>query len=583
MQRGRPLTAARRRRLPAAPGRPAGGRPGELARRPRVADAGALDIGRALSAAERDCASPERARRPPAPSETARSSGAHAMNAARHAPRASGPCCAAGTGRTIPYLRPQGRAAASACGCSGARWSCRLQRDMRRRARCTACSSSAPSGAKRLPKWRHASTGLCGLLGRAGRRRVRGEHRQRAMSSVSPKGFATGASVHEASGHAVAVAPSTPAARQPRWRVARATGSGIAAGAPIVVCADDDRRHAGQPRAGARRGTGGAGGGRGSWPGPTSGADRPAERMRTSTTCTGMRVGCPPWPDSGCAPQAPPSAASTGAGGTAAIGRYRARALARPRAADRARWTPLPYPGRRAAAAAARRGDARRRPSCRRPTALVAVLGDWRRCLLAAQGLVNVRRDDQLAGPVSLHLRRGGRVRRAQDPPADMILGAALREWERGPRAAIAPDLAAQTAHALGRRSVRGETQAGLLEAIQPQAAPLRRTPPKEESRGWTHWRATAPAGCIAVPRLLYADATRRGALSARSRQRLAERRRAVRPRRARCSGRTAWATRRSCATWRCSTCCGTAARSRWTAAASRRSRLRDRRPDLRR
>jgi len=61
---------------------------------------------------------------------------------------------------------------------------------------------------------------------------------------------------------------------------------------------------------------------------------------------------------------------------------------------------------------------------------------------LAGQGLVNVRRDHQLVGPVSLYVLAVADSGE-RSTTCDTIFGAALREWERDRRTAIGRDRAA--------------------------------------------------------------------------------------------------------------------------------------------
>ena len=59
---------------------------------------------------------------------------------------------------------------------------------------------------------------------------------------------------------------------------------------------------------------------------------------------------------------------------------------------------------------------------------------------VAAQGLVNVRRDHQLGGPVSLYLLAVADSGERKST-CDTIFSPALRDWESGRVKAIAPDL----------------------------------------------------------------------------------------------------------------------------------------------
>ena len=119
---------------------------------------------------------------------------------------------------------------------------------------------------------------------------------------------------------------------------------------------------------------------------------------------------------------------------------------------------------------------------------------------LAAQGLANVRRDHQLVGPVSLYLLAVAESGERKTT-CDRIFGAALRGWERDRAAACAPGVAAHEAALASAEAKR----AGLLEAIKRKRRDMQET--TEEDAALEELAIHAPVP-VAVPRLLYADAT---------------------------------------------------------------------------
>ena len=119
---------------------------------------------------------------------------------------------------------------------------------------------------------------------------------------------------------------------------------------------------------------------------------------------------------------------------------------------------------------------------------------------LATQGLVNVRRDHQLAGPVSLYLLAVADSGERKTT-CDAIFSPALRDWESDRLTAIAPDLAARDA-ALAAFEAK---KAGILDAIRHKR---RRSQDTAKNEGELDALAREAPPTIAVPRLLYADAT---------------------------------------------------------------------------
>ncbi|MFO1315396.1 MAG: DUF3987 domain-containing protein [Burkholderiales bacterium] len=298
------------------------------------------------------------------------------------------------------------------------------------------------------------------------------------------EGFATGASVHEATGHAVAVAfhagNLAAVARAIRERHPQAN---------VVVCADDDRDTPGNPGLTHARQAALAVGGLLAI--PDFGPDRPADasdfndlhRHRgLSAVLTAVRAA------------GVPSAGMTGAEdrpGRSAPDWPDPEPLTEP-------LDSLPYP---ADALPPLLRDAVREAQAfvQAPMALVASSA-LAALSVAAQGLVNVRRDHQLAGPVSLYLLAVADSGERKTT-CDTIFSPALREWESGRVMAMAPDLAARDA-ALAAFEAK---KAGILDAIKHKRRRSQDTA-KEESELDALAREAPPS--IAVPRLLYADAT---------------------------------------------------------------------------
>jgi len=119
---------------------------------------------------------------------------------------------------------------------------------------------------------------------------------------------------------------------------------------------------------------------------------------------------------------------------------------------------------------------------------------------IAVQGIVNVRRDPQLAGPVSLYLLSVAESGERKTT-CDRIFGAALRDWERDRALACAAELAEYEAAAASYEAKK----AGLLESIKRKRRDAQDT--ADDDRALLDLRATAPTP-VSVPRLLYADAT---------------------------------------------------------------------------
>ena len=298
------------------------------------------------------------------------------------------------------------------------------------------------------------------------------------------EGFSTGASIREATGHAVAVAfhagNLAAVARAVRDRQPQAR---------IVVCADDDRDTPGNPGLSHARQAALAVGGLLAT--PEFGPDRPAGasdfndlyRIRgLSAVLTAVRAA------------GAPSVGMTGAehGASCSATDWPEREpLTEP-------LDPLPYPAEALPPllrAAVREAQA----FVQAPIALVASSA-VAALSLAAQGLVNVRRDHQLVGPVSLYLLAVADSGERKTT-CDTIFSPTLRDWESGRATAIAPDLAARDA----ARDAFEAKKAGILDAIKHKRRRSQDTAKEESELDALARESPSP---IAVPRLLYADAT---------------------------------------------------------------------------
>ena len=298
------------------------------------------------------------------------------------------------------------------------------------------------------------------------------------------EGFATGASLHQASGHAVVIAfhagnlgqvTSALRARYP--------------GARIVVCADDDLHTPGNPGRNhateAARHVGG-------WLAvPDFGDSRPADAtdfndLHRLRGLSAVRTSL----DGATAPASPPNPGADRVAGMST------------------EWTdpePLgalldgqPYPTD-VLPTLLRDAILEAQAFVQSPPALVACSA-LSALSLAAQGLANVRRDHHLVGPVSLYILAVAESGERKTT-CDRIFGAALRDWERDRAATCAPRVAAHEAAVASAEAKR----AGLLEGIKRKRRDMQET--TEEDAALEELAIDAPAP-VAVPRLLYADAT---------------------------------------------------------------------------
>jgi putative DNA primase/helicase len=299
------------------------------------------------------------------------------------------------------------------------------------------------------------------------------------------EGFATAASLHEATDQPVGVAfnagnlePLACAVRD-RWR-----------SAPIIVCADDDHLTAGNPGLTHARAAARAVAGRLAV--PDFGDTRPPDatdfndlhRLRgVSAVLTSLANAAPPAPAEVVAPEnAAPSSPDDWP---------EPEPLTTP-------LDPLPYPVD-ALPPMLREAVLEVQAFVQAPAALVACSA-LSTLSVAAQGLVNVRRDAQLVGPVSLYVLAVAESGERKTT-CDRILGAALREWERDRTRAAVPE---QAAHASATAVLQAKRD-GLLEAIRRKRRDGHDT--AEDEAALNDLAQTTPQA-VPVPRLLYADAT---------------------------------------------------------------------------
>ncbi len=340
----------------------------------------------------------------------------------------------------------------------------------------------SPGGVKRFLKDGRVQ-GLCGWLGQLPQAPC-----DERFTLYIAEGFATGASLHEASGHAVAIAfhagnlPAVAAALRARFPSAR-----------ILVCADDDRFTPSNPgrthAIAAAREVGGV------LTMPDFGAGRPADAsdfndLHRLHGLDAVRAALE-------AATAPALAGITSDATNTMASHGPTFTWPDPEPLS-APVDSQPYPVD-ALPPLLRDAVLEAQAFVQAPVALVACSA-LSALSLAVQGLVNVRRDHQLAGPVSLYLLSVAESGERKTT-CDRIFGAALRDWERDRAAACAHDLAAFEAAAASFEAKR----AGLLEAIKRKRRDAQDT--AEDERALDELMSSAPSP-VAVPRLLYADAT---------------------------------------------------------------------------
>lgn len=298
------------------------------------------------------------------------------------------------------------------------------------------------------------------------------------------EGYATGASIHAATGYAVAVAFN-----------AGNLGSVVGVireshpDTQLIVCADDDAGTAGNPGLTHAREAARATGAR--FAVPAFGADRPpgASDFNDLHRARGLEV----VRDSIAAAKAP-AGGDVVTGGAAKAGGMdwpEPEPLTEPLDAQ-------PYPDEalpRVLRDAVRQAQA----FVQAPMALVACSA-LSALSLAAQGLANVRRDHQLVGPISLYLLAVADSGERKTT-CDAIFCPALRDWETGRRQDMSPEIAKLEA----ATAVFEAKKAGILEAIKHKRRRAQDTAGEERELEALVGHAPLPP---LIPRLLYADAT---------------------------------------------------------------------------
>ena len=298
------------------------------------------------------------------------------------------------------------------------------------------------------------------------------------------EGYATGASIHAATGHAVAVAfnagnlrPVAIATRQhhPDTR--------------LIVCADDDADTPGNP--GLTHARDAAHTASAFVAVPAFGADRPADA--TDFNDLHRARGLEAVKDSIAAAKSP-AGVDTGMGDGVTVQGMEwpePEPLTEPLDAR-------PYPDE-ALPPILRDGVRQAQSFVQAPMALVACSA-LSALSLAAQGLANVRRDHQLVGPISLYLLAVADSGERKTT-CDAIFSPALRDWEAGQRLAMSTDIAKLEA----ATAVFDAKKAGILEAIKHKRRRAQDTAGEECE--FEALMGDAPVPPL-VPRLLYADAT---------------------------------------------------------------------------
>ena len=298
------------------------------------------------------------------------------------------------------------------------------------------------------------------------------------------EGYATGASIHAATGYAVAVAFNA-ANLGPVATVIRENHSD----ARLIMCADDDAGTAGNPglthACDAARATGAF------VAVPAFGADRP--RGATDFNDLHRARGLEVVSDSIAAAKA----LADGDGDTGGVAKAGGMEWPEPEPLTE----PLdaqPYPDEalpRILRDAVRQAQA----FVQAPMALVACSA-LSALSLAAQGLANVRRDHQLVGPISLYLLAVADSGERKTT-CDAIFCPALRDWESGQRQEMSPEIAKLEA----ATEVFEAKKAGILEAIKHKRRRAQDTADEERELEALVNHAPVPP---LIPRLLFADAT---------------------------------------------------------------------------
>ena len=298
------------------------------------------------------------------------------------------------------------------------------------------------------------------------------------------EGYATGASIHAATGHAVAVAFNAgnlgPVATAIRQRHPDAK---------IIVCADDDASTPGNP--GLTHALAAARAAGASVAVPAFGTDRLAGATDFNDLL-GTR-GPEAVRDSIAAATAPAGGDIDRGGDRQVQGMEwpEPEPLTEPLDAQ-------PYPDE-ALPPILREAVRQAQAFVQAPMALVACSA-LSTLSLAAQGLANVRRDHQLVGPISLYLLAVADSGERKTT-CDAIFSPALRDWEAGQRQEMSPLVAKFEAATV----VFDAKKAGIVEAIKHKRRRSQDTAGEEQEL--EALVGDAPVVPL-VPRLLYADAT---------------------------------------------------------------------------
>ena len=300
------------------------------------------------------------------------------------------------------------------------------------------------------------------------------------------EGYATGATIYEATGCAVAVAFNA----GNLLAVARTLRAKYAA-LQLIVCADDDDKTLGNPGLTKAREAAQATGGLLAV--PDFGTNRPdsATDFNDLHRHAGLEV------VRTCVEQAVPVGSGNAATATSATSATSATDWPEPQALDReaAQHEPFPLdalPGAIGAAVREYQGYGQQPVALVASSALAVVS-------LAAQGLADVARDERLIGPLSLNflvVAQSGERKTA----ADKALGATLGEWERERADAMRDEIK----HNRAALDAWAAEQEGIKAAIK---AAMRRKPDEADKlrRRLMDHALEKPAELIA-PRLRYED-----------------------------------------------------------------------------
>ena len=296
------------------------------------------------------------------------------------------------------------------------------------------------------------------------------------------EGYATGASIHEATGYAVAIAFNA----GNLLSVARSLGTGFP-GLRVVICADDDANTPGNPGLTKAREAAATTGALLAVPKFAAGHPRDLTDFNDLRQCAGLEA------VQAAIEKAAPVEIRASASATVAT----AIEWPEPQSLDREAAQPEPYP---VGALPGVIGEAVREYQAygQQPIALVASSA-LAVVSLAAQGLADVARDERLCGPLSLNfliVAKSGERKTA----ADRALGATLSEWERERAEGLRDDIERNRA----ALEAWAAEQEGLKAAIK---AAVRKKPEEADKlrQRLTEHTLDKPGELIA-PRLRYED-----------------------------------------------------------------------------